>query len=339
MVTTRETPITVFWSWQSDLPPETTRNFVEDCLRRAAKKAGQAGSGVVAVDRDTKGVGGSPNISETILAKIVAADIFVWDASITTTTDRPSPNPNVLFELGFAVAALGWNRIIGVLNTVHGLPELLPFDLRHRRWPILYELRPREASNETTGAEWPERQTAREKLVTTLSEAISDAMASPPENLTRSDPDLLLAKRLWKAIDTRWMHWWLESRGSYPQVEWEKNFKILESYVRECKRPEMAFQNQEMNARHAAVLKAIDRYSMVLGHEMVPRGDEAHVLSVKDRPGMLSHEEYQAEYKRQLDLVHSLLDGVQEAWLGYVQALLVRYPELVHTEPPEPRQA
>ena len=122
MPTNGSSPITIFWAWQSDLPPETTRNLIQDCLERAAKEATKAGVGLVSVDRDTKGVGGSPNISETILEKIVAADIFVWDASITTTTDRPSPNPNVLFELGFAVAALGWNRIIGVMNTV-SLPQ------------------------------------------------------------------------------------------------------------------------------------------------------------------------------------------------------------------------
>lgn len=44
------------------------------------------------------------------------------------------PNPNVLIELGYAIATLGWSRIIMVFNTNYGnFPQGLPFDVdRHR---------------------------------------------------------------------------------------------------------------------------------------------------------------------------------------------------------------
>jgi sporulation protein YlmC with PRC-barrel domain len=46
---------------------------------------------------------------------------------------KRTPNPNVLIELGYAVSAIGWDRIIMVCNTHYGKLEDLPFDInRHR---------------------------------------------------------------------------------------------------------------------------------------------------------------------------------------------------------------
>jgi hypothetical protein len=41
---------------------------------------------------------------------------------------RRTPNPNVLVELGYALKALGDERVIVVVNTAFGKEELLPFD-------------------------------------------------------------------------------------------------------------------------------------------------------------------------------------------------------------------
>jgi hypothetical protein len=75
-----------------------------------------------------------------IFRKINQASVFVGDVSIINqgatgkaTSARPTPNPNVLVELGYALKRLGDKRIILVLNDVYGAPELLPFDLRMRR--------------------------------------------------------------------------------------------------------------------------------------------------------------------------------------------------------------
>ena len=105
----------------------------------------------VAIERDTQGVPGSPDIAATIFEKIKEASAFVADVSIVNKSSRSAPwyrrtssfgrddsrrltpNPNVLIELGFAFAELGDSRVIMVMNTHFGGPEKLPFDLRKRR--------------------------------------------------------------------------------------------------------------------------------------------------------------------------------------------------------------
>src|SRR6266545_1843834 len=127
----------VFYSWQSDRPNSTNRGFIGAALERAAKAIHKDDSIEVepVVDRDTAGVAGSPDIAGTIFAKIRTADIFVPDVTLITPPEsiRPSPNPNVLLELGYAIEARGWDQIVMVMNTAYGGPDLLPFDLRGRR--------------------------------------------------------------------------------------------------------------------------------------------------------------------------------------------------------------
>jgi hypothetical protein len=128
---------TIFYSWQSDLPNRTNRGFIQDALERVAEdvRSDDALAIEPVVDRDTAGVPGSPAISDTILQKIGRADVFVPDVSIVMSgsAGRSSPNPNVVMELGYAVAQLGWDRIIMVMNTAFGDVTQLPFDLRGRR--------------------------------------------------------------------------------------------------------------------------------------------------------------------------------------------------------------
>jgi hypothetical protein len=127
----------IFYSWQSDTKPKTNRNFIENALKSAILKLAQdQGTSIEPVlDRDTFGMSGSPDIVDTILAKVSAADLFVADVTLCVVNGagRSSPNPNVLVELGYAIAQLGWDRILLVQNVVHGGPEMLPFDLRGRR--------------------------------------------------------------------------------------------------------------------------------------------------------------------------------------------------------------
>ena len=46
---------------------------------------------------------------------------------------RPTPNPNVLYELGYALSSLGDARIVLLMNVAYGAPEDLPFDLKMHR--------------------------------------------------------------------------------------------------------------------------------------------------------------------------------------------------------------
>ena len=127
----------VFYSWQSDLPNPTNRGLIGEALETAAKNLTKDDTVSVdpVVDRDTKGTAGSPEIASTIFKKIEADQVFVADVSIINgeTVARPTPNPNVLLELGYAARHLGWDRIVMVFNSAFGRIEDLPFDLRMRR--------------------------------------------------------------------------------------------------------------------------------------------------------------------------------------------------------------
>jgi hypothetical protein len=130
----------VFYSWQSDLPNNTNRGFIDEALKGAINQLSSEGTLELepSIDRDTQGVPGAPNISATILEKIRSSDAFVADISIVTGSPsgggRAHPNPNVLIELGYAIATLGWERVILVCNEQYGSDSDLPFDVRqHRR--------------------------------------------------------------------------------------------------------------------------------------------------------------------------------------------------------------
>ncbi len=143
---------TVFYSWQSDLPNNTNRGFLQTVIEKAI-------SGIhkdesidldISFDRDTQGIPGAPNISQTILEKIKNCDAFISDVSIVTGDkdegSRLSPNPNVLLELGYAISAIGWDKIILICNSEYGDDEDLPFDIRqHRR--ISYQLKTEDQKN------------------------------------------------------------------------------------------------------------------------------------------------------------------------------------------------
>lgn len=145
------TDFTVFYSWQSDLPDETNRKAIRSALRVASTKAEiKAPQFRILLDEATRGEPGSPNIPATILAKITSCDVFVCDITTINSTSearlRRTPNPNVLFELGYAVAHLGWQRIIMLFNDEFGSVSHVPFDIdRHRI--SRYKLAPADPNN------------------------------------------------------------------------------------------------------------------------------------------------------------------------------------------------
>ncbi len=139
--------VNIFYSWQADLPNNTNRGFIESVISKSISSISRDETFELelCLERDTQGAPGSPNIVKTILEKISTCDIFIADISIVTdgggNGQRPSPNPNVLFELGYAVSCLSWDRIVLFYNEGYGTDEKLPFDIQqHRR--INYFLKP-----------------------------------------------------------------------------------------------------------------------------------------------------------------------------------------------------
>ena len=190
-------PATVFYSWQSDLPNTTNRNFLEDVIKKAINSVGNpefveaerpeyehpqsARSGIV-LDKDTKGVPGTPPIAETIFEKIANCAVFVPDLTFVGRTEagRLLPNPNVLIEYGWARAKLGHARIVPVMNTAYGdaADGALPFDMRHLRRPIAYSLA-EQATPE-------EKAEVKKNLTTEVAKAIRLILEQQPPAGTNS---------------------------------------------------------------------------------------------------------------------------------------------------------
>jgi len=166
----------VFYSWQSWTDKKANRNLIEDCLEKAIRQIRKDDSMRLdpVMDRDTQGVPGSPDIADTIFEKVAAADVFVADVSFVHSAGvgHPTPNPNVLVELGYALGTLGAKKVICVLNTATGRVEDLPFDVRGKR-TATYHLPPEPEGEGAENTEWLKlREEARGTLVPLFKVAI-----------------------------------------------------------------------------------------------------------------------------------------------------------------------
>jgi hypothetical protein len=318
----------VFWSWQSDSPAATNRNFIEDCLERAIKQLGKISALIIRVDRDTKGVGGTPSIADTILAKIRASDVFVWDATLVSAAPRFSPNPNVLLELGYALAVLGDGRIIGIMNTYGtSTPEDLPFDLKHRRWPITYALEDRSTYTEEDYEIY--RKSIRDSLVDILKLALHAALKEPKGGAVRSDVDLHIASTLWNLIDSSWMRNWYSWRTSHPQYEHGERFDLIEQYISTVSLPENVFKDESLRKAHDTLCSELNAYGHKVVREMVWDGHKTYVIRTKTISDWV--DDYDERYERECNILIEAIEAVWVSWERYIDELRVRYPEVIYS--------
>ena len=115
---------TIFYSWQTTVKPN--KKYIQEALEEAIKD--QTG---FEIDYATRDIKGSPDVNVTLLKKIEDCDIFLADVSIINhdSTDRQTPNPNVMYELGYAAALKGYDNIILTANSDTTNPKELPFDI------------------------------------------------------------------------------------------------------------------------------------------------------------------------------------------------------------------
>ncbi len=139
----------IFYSWQNDLPKKTNKKFISDILANVAKDIRTEDNININIDEATKDESGTPDIIETIIKKISNADVYVADISIvgSYSDTKKTTNPNVLYELGYAVSRLGWDRIILIFNDQFGKLDDLPFDINKRRISLNYSLKESDDSN------------------------------------------------------------------------------------------------------------------------------------------------------------------------------------------------
>ena len=205
------TKLTVFYSWQSDLPKATNLTVIRSALRIASNGAESENPDLkVDIDESARGVTGSPEITSEILKKIRSCDVFACDVTTINSGDpsRPVPNPNVMLELGYAIAHVGWDRIIMLFNEAYGkIVTDVPFDLEKRRI-AKYSLKDKK----TKGAE----NELGNRLAEALKEIIAKNPAKPsvtfihnPEAIKRAN-DIKNIKRALSTIHIPTMDYFIE---------------------------------------------------------------------------------------------------------------------------------
>lgn len=130
--------IRIFFSWQSDLPRETTTNAIREALILAVNEIESTLVDTkIIVEEATSNIPGSPDIPATIFDKIALSDVVISDITTINSISsekRKTANPNVLIELGFALSQLGWERVILLFNEHHGnFPDEVSFDIDRKR--------------------------------------------------------------------------------------------------------------------------------------------------------------------------------------------------------------
>lgn len=161
--------ITIFYAWQSDRDESLNRKFIRDAVSAACARinADQTNDWQITVDSDTQGQAGMCDIPNTILTKIRACDVFLADLTLVGTIDeRPTkkiPNPNVVFELGYAARHLHFGRLIGVVNEAFGKIDGQIFDIK-RRASVIYKAVATDSAQK--------RKKAAERLSTRVEEVI-----------------------------------------------------------------------------------------------------------------------------------------------------------------------
>lgn len=190
------TPMKVFWSWQSDYSPKTNQHFMRDVLKDAIDRIHaeldieEREEEWASLDHDTQGVAGAVEITRTLLEKIQSASVFVADVTPICATEgeggKAVPNPNVMFEAGWAMASIGETFMIFVLNEASGYkPKDLPFDIQGRRI-FTYALNPDATSAERKSA----RNENAGKLAAILKGYLERA-AETPESEDAPHPEIL----------------------------------------------------------------------------------------------------------------------------------------------------
>ncbi|MGN6368404.1 MAG: hypothetical protein ACTHN5_09105 [Phycisphaerae bacterium] len=143
---------TVFYAWQSDRDPEVCKKFIRRAAKLAIKKLAAEAEVKSAppfdMDEATKDVPGHPHIAMTIRRKIRTCGCFLADLTHVAEYEsadgrkKRAQNGNVQIELGIAIRAKGFAKLIMVMNEHFGPPEDLPFDLKSHSFPITYRLAP-----------------------------------------------------------------------------------------------------------------------------------------------------------------------------------------------------
>lgn len=124
--------IRIFYSWQSDVAK--SRQIIKKSMQATIQKLKDEYGYDIIIDEGTRDVPGAPSIDRTIFEKIDKCDVFLCDVTpIAKVGEKEIPNPNVMTELGYALAKVGENQVVFVAMSGDWNNNFMPFDIRNRR--------------------------------------------------------------------------------------------------------------------------------------------------------------------------------------------------------------
>jgi hypothetical protein len=181
----------VFFAFQMDIEDKFGKGFIQSAIEIAITRFKAEGTNV-SLDFGFRKTPGTPLLIDEMLRKSNESDMVIVDLTYTSAKEflaaeivgedadstwisipkgdrKPSPNPNVLLETGYAWAKKGTYRTLVVMNEAYGSPSDLPVDLKGFRWGITYNLN--ESNNEN-------RKAIRTELAKDFYDAIKAAIHS-----------------------------------------------------------------------------------------------------------------------------------------------------------------
>ena len=135
----------IFYSWQSDIPEH--RKVIEKALRNVKIIIPE-----IEIITATSDKTGAFRIDNNIIEKIESADLYLADLSIIGNLGkrrRQSPNPNVIYETGFAHGVLTEEKMYMLAQKIKSGTDKFPFDIRNRHL-ALYDFNSTEILKELT---------------------------------------------------------------------------------------------------------------------------------------------------------------------------------------------
>ena len=127
----------MFFSWQSDIPPGCNKLLIEDAVQLVIdERKTEQWQLQERIDEATVDAQGAVDIVGSLMKKIDLCSVFIADITLINPgvdVKRRTPNPNVLFELGYAANAVGWENIILIFNEAYGELKDVPFDIQGQR--------------------------------------------------------------------------------------------------------------------------------------------------------------------------------------------------------------
>ena len=153
----------VFFSWEMETDGQGFNNkkFLICCINKALKAIqgkGDLRNVTFEFQEGLSGIGGAADVADIMMQRVKDCDIFIGDMTVVQrlgkfakcemnhnrTFVRLTPNANVLMEYAVALNKNDdfWKQSVILMNTVNGdvnnNENLIPFDVRKRRFPITF---------------------------------------------------------------------------------------------------------------------------------------------------------------------------------------------------------